>query len=190
MIAAAPAGASQLRLSAFVDIGALPHYPGAMEHWLDGLPPRRAKRVSRSACQPLRRRGRSYSRRPSLRLWLRRPLRSCLRRSIGSQGLDRRSQRGLRAGRFADISTHSPGRNIKSNRGAPIVFAISSLAPLALGTFAIASALAPQRFAVSTPPIALGATAIASALATHRLLASALASQRFGFKRLRDWRLA
>jgi hypothetical protein len=52
----------------------------------------------------------------------------------------------LRAWQFADISTHSPGRNIQSNRGDLIVLAISLLAPFALGAFAIASALAPQRF--------------------------------------------
>jgi hypothetical protein len=38
------------------------------------------------------------------------------------------------------------GSNIKSNRGDLIVLTISVLAPLALGAFAIASTLAPQRF--------------------------------------------
>jgi hypothetical protein len=94
------------------------------------------------------------------------------------------------AWRLADISTHSPGRNIKSNRGALIMLAISFPAPLTLAAIAIASALARQRPADSTAPIALGATAIASALATHRLIASALASQRFGIERPRAWRLA
>lgn len=179
MTAVAPAGASQIRLSTFVDTCALRSYPGAMElgnspiHW------RRNRRALRSS-----------SRHPSLRLWLRPSLRSSLHGSISSQGLDHRSRRGLRAWRLADISTHSPGRNIKSNRGAPIVLAISLVTPLALGVVAIASALAPQRFAGSTAPIALGATAIASALARHRLVASALASQRFGFERRRAWRLA
>jgi hypothetical protein len=81
-----------------------------------------------------------------------------------------------------DIST-------KGNRGTLIALSILS-ASLALAACAIASAPAPQRFADSTAPIALGATAIASALATHRLLASALASQRFGSERPRAWRLA
>ncbi|HKB51258.1 MAG TPA: hypothetical protein VKC63_07500 [Solirubrobacterales bacterium] len=55
-------------------------------------------------------------------------------------------ERGLRAWQFADISTHSPGRNIKSNGGDLIVLTISLLAPFALRAFAIASTLAPQRF--------------------------------------------
>jgi hypothetical protein len=120
--------------------------------------------------------------RPSLRLWL--------HRSIEPKARNRRSQRALRAGRFADISTQPPHRNTKRDRGNLIESEISFLAPLALGAFAIASAPAPQRFAGSTAPIALGATAIASALATHRLLASALASQRSGRRRPRAWRLA
>jgi hypothetical protein len=136
-----------------------------------------------------RRLRRSSGLRPQLRLWLRPSLRSCLHLAIGSRGLARPSQRALRAGRFADISTQPPGRNIKRNRGSLIVLSILS-ASLALAACAIASALAPQRFAGSTAPIALGATAIASALATHRLLASALASQRSGWRRPRAWRLA
>lgn len=127
--------------------------------------------------------------RPALRLWLRPSLHLRLHRSTTSKVRNCRSQRALRAGRFADISTQPPGRNIKRNRGSLIVLSILS-ASLALAAFAIASALAPQRFAGSTAPIALGATAIASALATHRLLASALASQRSNSKRSRAWRLA
>jgi hypothetical protein len=113
-----------------------------------------------------------------------------LHRPITSKGGNHRSQRALRAGRFADISTQPPPRNIKRDRGNLIVPEISFFAPLALGAFAIASALAPQRFAGSTAPIALGAAAIASALATHRLIASALASQRSAVERPRAWRLA
>jgi len=127
--------------------------------------------------------------RPSLRLCLRPSLHLWLHRSIEPKARNRRPQRGLRAWWLADISTQPPGRNIKRNRGNPIAPEIS-VAPLALGAFAIASALAPQRFAGSTAPIALGATAIASALATHRLLASALASQRSGWRRPRAWGLA
>jgi hypothetical protein len=96
----------------------------------------------------------------------------------------------LRAWQFADISTQPPHRNIRLVHGALVVLAIASFAPLALVALAIASALAPQRFAGSTAPIALGTSAIASALATHRLLASALASQRSGVERPRAWRLA
>lgn len=190
MIAVAPARASQTCLSTFVDIRALPSYPGAMERWLDGFLPHCTGRVSRPARCPLCRRRSSFWLRPSFRLWLRPSLRSSLHGPIGSQGRNRRSQRALRAGRLADISTRSPVQNIKSNQGNLIALAISLLAPLALGALAIASALAPQRFADSTAPIALGATAIASALATHRLLASALASQRSGVERWRAWRLA
>jgi hypothetical protein len=150
-----------------------------MELWFNPILWRRNRRVLRPS-----------SRRLSLRPWLRPSLRSSLHILVGSKGLNRRSQRSLRAWRLADISTHSPGRNIKSNRGALIVLAISFLTPLALGAFAIASTLAPQRFAGPTAPIALGATAIASSLARHRLLASALASQRCGFELRRAWRLA
>jgi hypothetical protein len=125
----------------------------------------------------------------TLRLSLRLSLHLWLHRPIEPKAPKRRPQRGLRAWRFADISTQPPGRNIERNRGSLIVLSILS-ASLALAACAIASALAPQRFAGSTTPIALGATAIASALATHRLLASALASQRSGPKRPRAWRLA
>jgi len=183
-------GHSQICVCAFVDIRALSSYPSAMKLWLDGFLLRRTWQVSRLALYPLRWRRSSFSLRPPLRLWLRLSLRSCLRRPICPHSFKCRSQRGLRAWRFADISTHSPGRNIKSNRGNLIVLGISLVAPLALGAFAIAPALAPQRFAGSTASIALGATAIASALATHRLIASALASQRFGVERPRAWRLA
>lgn len=188
MTAVAPAGASQVCVCTFVDRGALPRYPGAMQRQLDRLLLRRTGRA-RPARRPLCRRGSWSWLRLPLRLWLRPFLRSCLRRSIGSRGRKHRSQRGLRAKRFADISTQPPHRNIRLVRGA-LVLSISSLAPLALGAFAIASALAPQRFAGSTAPIALGATAIASALARQRLIASALASQRSGVKQPRAWRLA
>jgi hypothetical protein len=190
MTAGMPVRASQICVCAFVDICALPSYSGAMELWLNTVPRRRSRRGLRPALRPLRRHRSSHSLRPPLHLWLRPTLRSCLRCLIGSQGFQRRSQRGLRAWQFADISTQPPGRNIKSNRGNLIALAISLATPLALGALAIASALAPQRFAGSTAPITLGATAIASALATHRLLASALASQRSGVERPRAWRLA
>lgn len=122
--------------------------------------------------------------RSTLRLWLRPSFRQSLHNQIEPNARNCRSQRGLRAGRLADISTQPPVQNIKWNRAAPIVLAISSVAPPALGAFAIASALAPQRFAGSTAPIALGATTIAApSQATLRLIASALASQRSGF----DW---
>jgi hypothetical protein len=124
-----------------------------------------------------------------LRLWLRLSVHLTLHRFDRPEASKRRSQRGLRAWRFADISTQPPGPTIKWNRGDLVVLTISPLAS-ALGAFAIASAPAPQRFAGSTAPIALGARTIASALATHRLLASALASQRSGSERPRAWRLA
>lgn len=117
--------------------------------------------------------------RPALRLCLRPSLHLRLQGRIEPKARDRRYQRGLRARRLADISTQPPHRNIRLVRGALVVLAISPLA-FALGAFAIASALAPQRFAGSTAPIALGATAIASALARQRLVA----------ERPRAWRLA
>ncbi len=126
----------------------------------------------------------------ALRLCLRLSFHLWLHRSIEPKARKRQSQCALRAWRFGDISTQPPGRNIKRNRGTPIEPEISFFAPLALGACAIASALAPQRFAGSTAPIALGATAIASALARQRLIASALASQRSGVERPRAWRLA
>lgn len=163
-------------------------------HGLFGVALGAAGPCTRQACGSKERQRRAGTRgfsaiRPALRLCLRLSLHLWLHRPIGSKARNRRSQRGLRAGRFADISTRPPGRNIKRNRGSQIVLSILS-ASLALAAWAIASALAPQRFAGSTAPIALGATAIASALATHRLLASALASQRSGWKRPRAWRLA
>jgi hypothetical protein len=108
--------------------------------------------------------------RPALRLCLRPSLHLRLHRSIAPKARNRRPHRALPAWRFADISTQPPHRNIRLVHGALVVLAISPLA-FALGAFAIASALAPQRFAGSTAPIALGATAIASALARQRLLA-------------------
>jgi hypothetical protein len=161
MTARIPPKAPQTRICAFVAIGAERSYPGAMKRPLTAL-------------------------RPSLRL----SFHPCLRVSIGPEARNRRPQRGLRAWRFADISTSPPNRHIEQDRGALVVLSISSFAPLALGACAIASALAPQRFAGSTAPIALGASAIASALATHRLIASALASQRSGWRRPRAWRPA
>jgi hypothetical protein len=125
-----------------------------------------------------------------LRLWLRLSFHPRLHRPVRPEARKPRPQRGLRAWRFADISTQPPHRNIKWHRGNLIVLSISPLAPLALGALAIASAPVPQRFAGSTAPIALGARTIASALATHRLLASALASQRSGSERPRAWRPA
>ncbi len=117
--------ASQIRKRAFVDICAERGYPGAMAR------PHIALRPSLRLCL-----------RPSLRLWL--------HRSAEPKARKRRPQRGLRACRFADISTQPPHRNIKSNRGALIVLSISPLA-FALGTFAIASALASQRSGVERP---------------------------------------
>ena len=81
--------------------------------------------------------------RPSLHLWLHRP--------TGPKARNRRSQRGLRAWRFADISTQPPHRNIRLVHGALVVLSISFFAPLALGAFAIASALASQRSGVERP---------------------------------------
>ncbi len=165
MTARIPPRTPQTRKRTFVDICAERGYPGAMEHQHTAL-------------------------RPSLRLCLRPSLHLWLHRSVEPEAHGRRSQRGLRAWLLADISTQPPHRNIRLVRGALVVLAISFFAPLALGAFAIASALAPQRFAGSTAPIALGATAIASALARQRLIASALASQRSGIERPRAWRLA
>jgi hypothetical protein len=154
--------ASLIRKRAFVDIRTERRYSGAMERLQSAL-----------------------------RALLRLPLRPCLRGSISPHARNRRPHRGLRAWRLADISTQPPHRNVGLVRGALVVLSISSFAPLALGAFAIASALAPQRFAGSTAPIALGAPAItAPSQATLPLIASALASQRSGWKRPRAWRLA
>lgn len=87
-------------------------------------------------------------------------------------------QRRLRAWRFADIPTAPPGKNIVAALVVtPSIFSASH----ALDACAIASALAPQRFLTAS------ATVIASALATQRLIASALASQRFAGNRSRAW---
>ena len=126
---------------------------------------------------------------PALRRRLRLSLRPRLRRTVDLKTRLRRSQGALRACRLADISTPPPTRNIRQAGGAGVVLAISPLA-FALGIVATAFASALQHFAGSTAPIALGASAIASALATHRLLASALASQRFGIERQPAWRPA
>jgi hypothetical protein len=166
--------------------------PGGHGHF--GVALGTAGSCTRQACRSKERQRRASIRgfsalRPALRLCLRPSLHLWLHRPIEPKARNRRPQRGLRAWQFADISTQPPGRNIKRNRGSLIVLSILS-ASLALAACAIASALAPQRFAGSTAPIALGATAIASALATHRLLASALASQRSGLRRPRARRLA
>lgn len=180
MTAATATGAIRLCARVVVNACVALSYPRLMESRLDGCCSPYARLGARSACRPSRLRTSSFSLRPSLRLWLRPSLRSCLHRLIGSDALDRRFQRGLRAQRFADISTHSPGPNSKSNRGDRIVLESPLCAPLALGAIAIAAALAPQRFAGSTAPIALGATAIAPAPARQRLFS----------KRPRAWRLA
>jgi hypothetical protein len=170
----------------FVDTQAEPSYPDAMQSWLHELPLRRNRSGTDRALP--RERG-SSGLHALLRVWLRLSFRPMLHDPIEPNARNRRSQRGLRAGQFADISTQPPVRNIKRNREALIVLVISPFAPLALGTFAIASALAPQRFASSTAPIALGATAIAApSQATLPLIASALASQRSGFDRPCDGR--
>ena len=57
-----------------------------------------------------------------------------------------RSQRGLRASRFADISTSPIGRCMGRVRRSPLRESVRLLAPVAPGAIAIASALAPQRF--------------------------------------------
>jgi hypothetical protein len=72
-------------------------------------------------------------------------------------GPDRREcrwQRRFPAWRFADISTLHQGRDMKCNLAVPSLLSIvraSLLAPLALGAFAIASALASQRLDPAPP---------------------------------------
>jgi hypothetical protein len=177
---------TQIYKCTFVDTQAEPSYPDAMQSWLHELP-LRCNHSGTDRALP-RERG-SSALHAVLRVWLRLSFRPMLHDPIEPKARKCRSQRGLRAVRLADISTQPPVRNIKWNHAAPIVLVISSLTPLALGAFVIASALAPQRFAGSTAPIALGATAIAApSQATLPLIASALASQRSGFDWPRDWR--
>lgn len=94
----------------------------------------------------------------------------------------RRSQRRLRAWRFADISTEPPNEHSTATGTVLVVLSILSLAALAPAACAIASALAPQRFCSAS------ATVIASALAPQRLIGCALRSQRFAVNRSRGWR--
>lgn len=93
------------------------------------------------------------------------------------------SQRRLRAWRFADIPTPPPDQNIKSVTAVVNALSIFS-ASLALDACAITSALARQRFCITS------ATEIALVLATpppQPITGPALASQRFAVNRSRAW---
>jgi hypothetical protein len=113
------------------------------------VPARRRPRLARF---PMRRGGR-LPLRPSLRPRLRPSCRPTLRPATRPDRRKRRSQRRFSAWRFADISTLHQGRDMKCNLAAPSLLSIipSSLAPLALGAFAIASALATQRLDPAPP---------------------------------------
>lgn len=108
-----------------------------------------------------------------LRRWLRLSLPLSLRGSTSPKGGQSPSQRRLRRWRFADIPTAPPGQSIV----AVLVVTLSIFsASLALDACAIASALAPQRFPITS------ATEIALLLVTplpQSMTGSALASQRF-----------
>jgi hypothetical protein len=89
----------------------------------------------------------------------------------------------LRACGFADIPTAPPGQNIK---GVVVTLSIF-FASLALDACAIASALARQRFSITS------ATVIALVLATptpQSIPGSALAPQHLAVNRLLTWRSA
>lgn len=98
---------------------------------------------------------------PPLRLWLRAWLRPSLppllHGSTGPKGDQSPSQYRLRAWRFDDIPTAPPGQNINAVLVVTLSIFAASLAPDAC---AIASALAPQRFPITS------ATGIASVPAT------------------------
>lgn len=126
---------------------------------------------------------------PPLRLWLRAWLRpslpSSLHGSTGPKGDQSPSQRRLRRWRFADIPTAPPGQNI--NAVLVVTLSIFS-ASLALDACAITSALARQRFCITS------ATGIALVPATPEpqtiITGSALAPQHLAVNRSRAWRSA
>lgn len=119
----------------------------------------------------------------SLRVRLRPSFRSLLRGSAGRNARQRPSQRHLRARRFADIPTPPPGQNIESVIAVVIALSIFS-ASLALDTCATTSALARQRFSITS------ATVIALVLATptpQPITDSALTPQHLAVNRPLPW---
>lgn len=118
-----------------------------------------------------------------LRGWLRISLPLLFRGPVSHEGGETRPQRGLRAWRFADIPTAPPGQNIK---GALVSLSIFP-ASLALDACATTSALARQRFSITS------ATGIALVLATptpQPITGSALASQHLAVNRSLPWGMA
>jgi hypothetical protein len=122
--------------------------------------------------------------RPSLQRWLRPSLPLSLRVPPSPESDQSPPQRRLRAWRFADIPTPLPVQNIKLVGAVLIALSISS-ASLAPDACAIASALARQRFCITS------ATGIALVPATPEpqtiLSGSALASQHLAVNRSRAW---
>ena len=107
-----------------------------------------------------------------LREWLRPSLHLSFREQVGARGRFRAPQRRLRAWRFADIPTPLPIQN--TTEEVFVMFSFFSTS-LALDACAITSALAPQRFPITS------ATEIAPVPATptpQPITGSALASQR------------
>jgi hypothetical protein len=116
--------------------------------------------------------------RPALRVWLRQSLPLSLRGPVSHKGHQSPPQRRLRAWRFADIPTAPPGQNIKAVTA--LVTLSIFLASLALDACATTSALARQRFSITS------ATVIALVLATptpQPITGSALAPQHFAISR-------
>lgn len=143
--------------------------------WLLGAP----LYVSTSISSPLR---------FSLRGWLRLSLLLSLRGSTSAEGNQSPPHRRLRAWRFADIPTPLPIQNIKAAGAVLIPLSIFLSASLALDACAITSALARQRFCITS------ATGIALVPATPEpqtiITGSALAPQHLAVNQSRAWRSA
>jgi hypothetical protein len=116
-----------------------------------------------------------------LRAWLRPSLHLSFREQVGARGRFRAPQRRLRAWRFADIPTPLPIQNTTEEVFVMFSFLSTSLA---LDACAIASALAPQRFPITS------ATEIALVPTTptpQSITGSALASQHLAVNRPLSW---
>jgi hypothetical protein len=122
----------------------------------------------------------------ALRGWLRLSLPLSLRGPVGPKGRYRAPQRRLRASRFADIPMPLPIQN--TTKEVFVMFSIHFLsASLALDACATTSALARQRFSITS------ATVIALVLATptpQPITGSALAPQHLAVNRSLPWGLA
>jgi hypothetical protein len=123
-----------------------------------------------------------------LRAWLRPSLPLSLRGTTSPEGDQSPPRCRLRAWRFADIPTPLPVQNIKAAEAVLIRLSIFLSASLALDACAITSALARQRFCITS------ATGIALVPATPEpqtiINGSALASQHLAVNRSRAWRSA